>query len=315
MTITEERPATASSDAVHRRRRRAGKPRTKRVPRPRSTTTVVVGWVAAVIAVVAGWFVAYALAISSLQAGHDQAVLYSQFREELSGLSRQAPLGGDIAAGAPVALMTMPSIGLQNEVVVEGTAAGDLESGPGHSRSSVLPGQAGISVIYGRATLFGGPFGGIADAQPGQTITMRTGQGESDYVVEDVRRAGDPFPGPLAAGAGQLTLVSAEGSGWRSGWAPDHVVYVDAALKSKSFPVPPGRVAVVPTSERALQGDPSALYTLILWLPLLAAAGAAVVWAQQRWGRWQAWLVGVPIVLACLWGVSETAVRLMPNLM
>jgi len=41
----------------------------------------------------------------------------------------------------------------------------------------------------------------------------------------------------------------------------------------------------------------------------------AIAWAFERWGRWQTWLVGAPLVLAALWGVSETAVQLLPNLM
>jgi hypothetical protein len=43
-----------------------------------------------------------------------------------------------------------------------------------------------------------------------------------------------------------------------------------------------------------------------------AVAGAA--WAQARWGGSQAWLVFVPIILAALWGASESAVELLPNL-
>jgi sortase A len=38
------------------------------------------------------------------------------------------------------------------------------------------------------------------------------------------------------------------------------------------------------------------------------------VWAWLRWGRWQTWLVGLPLCLAVLWGISENALLLLPNL-
>jgi sortase A len=45
--------------------------------------------------------------------------------------------------------------------VVEGTASSDLLDGPGHLRSTVLPGQVGTSVVMGRAKTYGAPFGAI----------------------------------------------------------------------------------------------------------------------------------------------------------
>jgi sortase A len=266
------------------------------------------------MAFVLAWFVFYALVLSALQEGHSQAVLYSQLREELAAQEQTAPLGGQITPDAPVALLDIPTAGVHNAVVIEGTAAGDLMRGPGHKRDTALPGQAGTSVIYGRAMFFGGPFRRIADALPGQAITVTTAEGKSSYVISDVRHAGDPLPQPLAAGGGRLTLATADGSGWRAGWAPTATVYVDANLVGKAFPTPPGRLSAVPIAESAMQGDPSALFLVVLWLPLLSIAALAAVWAQSHWGRWQAWVLGMPIVLAALWGVSEAAVQLLPNL-
>ena len=179
----------------------------------------------------------------------------------------------------------------------------------------MLPGQVGTSVIYGRATLFGGPFGDLTHAKPGDQITMLTGQGKSTYLVTDVRRPGDPFPAAVAATSGRLTLATADGESWQNGFTPKNAVYVDATLQGKAFPVPSTPIAAVPKAEQAMQNDPSALYSLVLWLPLLALVCGGLVWAQERWGRWQSWLVGAPVLLAALWGVSQTAVRLLPNLM
>jgi sortase A len=284
------------------------------MPRPAaSTASAVLTFGLTVLSLMLAWFVFFTLVVSSLQHGHRQAVLYSELREELA--METAPLGGVIKPGAPIALMTFAAAGVKDEVIVEGTAAGDLNNGPGHKRDTPLPGQAGVSVVYGRANLFGGPFGDITKAHPGDRIAVVTGEGEAAFVVNDVRRAGDPFPVPLAAGGARLTLVTAEGAGWRSGWAPSRAVYVDATMNGTAFVTPPGRPSGVPKAEIAMNHDVSALYALVLWLPMLLFGLVGAVWAQLRWGRWQAWLVGLPVVLAGLWGVSETAVQLLPNLM
>ena len=258
------------------------------------------------------WFLLYAFVLTPLQARHDQSVLYSQLREELA--AETAPLGGVIKPGSPIASMDMPTAGIHREIVVQGTSSGDLTAGPGHLRDSVLPGQPGTSIIMGRAALFGAPFGSIAKVHPGAEITFTTGEGVAEYVVLDVRHTGDPGPAPVASGGGGLLLVTADGAGWRSGWAPSQAVYVDAKLVGKTFGTNSGGLSSVPTSELPMKGDSSALYVLLLWLPLLLGAGVAVSWAFARWGRWQAWVIGVPLLLATLWGVSKVAVQLLPNL-
>lgn len=278
-------------------------------PEPRSTTGAMVAWAAGALSVVIVWAVVYGLWLSALTQHHDQDVLYAQFRQQVAEAT--APIGGAIEPGRPVGVMSMPSVGLRDEVIVEGTAADQLTSGPGHRRDTPLPGQAGVSLVYGRATLFGGPFGDIARARAGDTITVRTGEGLAKYVVDGVRRQGDPFPATLAAGAGRLTLVTAEDSALTTG----RTLFVDASLASKPFGTPSGRPAAVPTYETAMQSDSAALFPLVLWLALLLGAVVAGVWAQTRWGRRQTWLVAVPVVLAALWGATETAVQLLPNLM
>jgi len=283
---------------------------------PPNPTRIGLAWVLAVLSLLALWFVLFATVLSSLQEARNQHNAYALFREELTQLSpRVAPLGGTISPTAPVALINAPELGLSNVVIVEGTAAGDLTHGPGHKRDTPLPGQAGVSVVLGRAQLFGGPFGRIVSARAGALITVTTGQGEAHFRVEQVRRAGEPFPLPLADGEGRLTLATAAGGGWLNGWVPERAVYVDAKLQDKVFPAPAGRPAVVPSAETTMHGDSAALFLLVLWLPVLILAAVVLVWLQDRWGRWQTWLVGAPVVLAALWGVSQTAVQLLPNVM
>lgn len=285
----------------------------RRVRRPLSTSRLATIWVLATVSLLAGWFVVYAVALTPVEESHRQAVLYHALREDLA--LQTAPLGGQIAPGTPVALLDVPAAGIADAVVVEGTASGDLMNGPGHKRDTVLPGQIGVSVLYGRASLFAGPFGGISGLHTGDTIKATTGQGVFTYVVKGIRRAGDPFPQPLAVGAGRLTLVSAEGNGRFGFLAPQAVVYVDAELNGQAQPTLPGRPAAVPKAEQAMKGDPSALLPLALALPLLLGAIVFVVWSRNRWGGWQTWVIGVPILVAALWATSQAAVQLLPNLL
>jgi sortase A len=253
--------------------------------------------------------------LSGLQEQRAQHELYSQLRGLLDPSSTVAPpTGGAIRPGTPVALLSSPGLAGQSEVVVEGTSAGDLLSGPGHLRDSPLPGQAGQAVLLGRAALAGGPFHDVADLTVGSALTVRTGQGLFHYRVVDRRVAGDPVPRMPASG-GLLTMVTSQGSGLIGHFAPDRIVYVDAALVGKPAPAPAGRPIAVPTAELPGHGDPSVWPLVVLWLIGLLAAAGAVVWAWLRWGRWQSWLLGIPILVGMLWGTADYAVRLLPNVL
>jgi sortase A len=284
-----------------------------RARRPLGHVTAAVTCSALVLSILSVWAFLYLLFISPLEESRAQQRLYTTFREQLGAIT--APIGGVIAPGAPVALIHIPAIGLGDTVVVEGTSSGDLRSGPGHLRDSPLPGQIGVSVLYGRGATFGGPFKSIPALQPGNTITATTGQGSFVYQVTDVRVAGDPLPAPVGAGRSGLMLVTVQSSGWRSGWSPGQIVYVDAALLGEAVPAPPGHVGAVPKVETPMQADTGTLVTLVLWLQLLAITACAVVWAYFRWGGWQMWLVGAPALLGVLWGATSNAAALLPNLL
>lgn len=281
--------------------------------RPRSAARVITSWVLVTISLLSAWSVAYALGLSSIQENRSQTQLYASFRESLA--DPQSEPTGAITPGSPVALLQSSRAGLGDLVVVEGTSSGDLQAGPGHLRDTVLPGQPGVSVVMGRSATFGAPFQHVTALRPGDLLTLTTAQGSFRYRVDRVRRAGDPLPVPLAAGAGRLTLVTSQATGWRSGWAPSGTVYVDATLQGAAVAIPPGRPASVPGAELPMRGDPSALMPLVLWLQALALVGLGTVWARARWGSWQTWLAGGPLLLAALWGVSTTAIQLLPNLL
>lgn len=264
------------------------------------------------IAALALWIVGYLVVVAPVQQDRAQQVLYSKFREQVALAT--APIGGVIAPGEPVAVLDVPGLALR-EVVAEGTASSDLLGGPGHRRDTPLPGQAGVSILYGRGGTFGGPFGQIGTLRKGDRVNAVTGQGTFEYRVDAVRRTGDPVPQPLAEGAGRLTLVTAEGEGRFADISRDETVYVDATLLDEAVPAPGGRPNLIPQPERAMQPDPSALVPLVLWLQALAFAMGLFVWARARWGRWQTWMVGVPVILALLWRATEYAAQLLPNLM
>jgi sortase A len=170
-------------------------------------------------------------------------------------------------------------------------------------------------VLYARSVTFGAPFAKITALQPGDEIWAVTGQGRFLYRVTDVRRAGDPVPQQPAPGSSQLTLVTSESHGWRNGWAPTQAVYVDAVLaEPKTAAESPGHVQAVPDEESSMHGDTSSLIATVFWLQALLLAAIGIVWAWRRWGAWQTWIVGTVVVIALLWGASDSAVQLLPNL-
>jgi sortase A len=264
------------------------------------------------LAVLAVWFVLYALYFSSLQESHNQHVMYTRLRAYLG--SEKVPFGGVIKAGTPVMYITSPAIGL-HAVVVEGTSSKELAKGPGHFPATPFPGQAGTSKIFGRSATFGSPFGKVNSLRPGQLITVTTGQGVYTFTVIDVRGPGDPKPSPAQLGVASISLETSVGSGWRSGWAPTHAILADAAMtKGTVQPTPPDQPTGVVKADRPLAGDTGDLVPLVLWLQAMVLLAGALTYAHGKWSAWQMWLVGLPTVLAVLWGATSTALLLLPNL-
>jgi LPXTG-site transpeptidase (sortase) family protein len=207
--------------------------------------------------------------------------------------------------------MSIPALGL-SDTVVEGTSGRALMDGPGHRRDTPLPGQQGISVIYGRQAAYGGVFGDITKLQPGDTITITTGQGASTYQVIDVRRAGDKAPAMKSATAGRLTLVTAAGLPFASGG----VVRVDADLEGKTQPTPQPvlRIGSLTSGEDPMASDSSGWLPMALLLELVLAVGVLLVLALRRWGKWHTWIVGVPVIMLLGIEIAKQVVLVLPNL-
>lgn len=258
-------------------------------------------------------FVAYVVLVGSVRHDRGQDLLYAQVRERLAAI--EMPTGGVIEPGAPVGVLEIPGLGL-NEVVVEGTAGTQLVDGPGHLRTSPLPGQPGVAVLMGRAATFGGPFRDIAALREGDEVVATTGQGRFTYRVDGVRRDGDPLPPPPAAGSGRMLLTSAEGTDlFGLSLRPDRTVFVDATLIDRAASAGADQPMSLLPEELPLRRDESALVPLVLWLQALLVSVVGFAWARVRWGRLETWFVGTPVVLAASWQVySWAAVVVLPNL-
>jgi LPXTG-site transpeptidase (sortase) family protein len=268
----------------------------------------------AILATVCLGFVATMSFLGALRAHRDQVTSYDNFRYDLANgtapVAQTDENGVLLAPGTPVALIDIPALGV-HQVVSEGTTSGVLMSGPGHRRDTLLPGQAGVSVIYGRRAAYGGPFRDLGSLKPGDEIVTTTGQAVSKFRVVDVRRAGAPLP--PAAQKGRLVLITADGRPW----VPNGVIAVDADLQTDAQPANQRVItnATLSNAELPLQGDPAAWVSLLLWTQLLLIVAVAVAFAWARWGRWEAWLLGIPIALAVGIATASQAAQLLPNLM
>lgn len=284
-------------------------------PPTTAATYKLSGTVATLIGIVLIGFLGHSTLISALRYEREQIVLTEQFRYELANGSApvaQIDAEGDVyPLGTPVSFISIPVLGIQDSVIVEGTTSRALTSGLGHRRDTVLPGQAGSSVIYGRQNTYGGIFGHLSELKAGDTITTITGQGESTFTVTDIRLGGEG-PAALPADGSRLTLVSTIGMPF----LPDAIIRVDAVKTEDSYPAPvsimlPGYLM---DSETLLGTDDSAYLPLLLLVELAAVFIFIAAWSRRFWGRWATYVVSTPVLLAVGIGIGEHVIILLPNL-
>jgi sortase A len=257
------------------------------------------------LAVVVLGFVGYLYFLSGVQEARSQAVLYQRLQAQLAQIGGiVAPLG-PTAPGSPIAILDIPSIGIHDMVVVEGTSPENLMLGPGHLRDTPYPGQAGVSEIFGRRATFGGPFARLDQLQPGAFIETITGQGESTYTVAAVGNSKERI---VDSAPNRLLLFTAS-----SPVIPSYYVEVDAHLTTAPRPSP-GVVHEINAPEQVLAGDDGALVLTWTWALALILVSAVGTLAVTRWSPWAAYLVIVPIALAVLWNLYENLAALLPNL-
>ena len=217
-----------------------------------------------------------------------------------------------LADGAPVAQLVIEKLNL-NEVVVEGTDSNSLRSGVGHRRDTVLPGQEGMTVLFGRAWTYGAPFGQLSTLEVGDEIVTYTGQGKSTYKVTGLRRAGDQGLAPVKAGSNHLVLTTAEGEFF----TPTSVLRVDAVLQGTAFEtgLRETKWGDIPAEGRELGIDTRYSWALGLCMLLLALVQLLGMWSMRRFGPAKTWLVFAPALAFSLLLTIDQATRLLPNLL
>ncbi|MFW3171997.1 class E sortase [Geodermatophilus sp. CPCC 206100] len=142
-------------------------------------------------------FVVYELWVTDLQSAAAQEDLTTELREEWS---REAPAAravpGELTDGEAFAFLHIPRLGEDYaRAVVEGTAAEDLEQGPGHYRDTAMPGEQGNFAVAGHRVGRGSPFLELDEMRPGDPIIVETADSWFVYRV-----LGDPVTGDLAGG-------------------------------------------------------------------------------------------------------------------
>ncbi len=248
-------------------------------------------------------FLGYVYGLSQLSEQRAQSNLRKSFAHALG--QAVAPVG-PVTPGTPVAALSIPRLGLRQTIVVEGTSAQDLTLGPGHRRDTVLPGQTGVSVIYGRRVSFGGPFEHLMQLQVGDQITVTTGQGVARYRVSSFGDATHPAP---ANSTNRLVLATADSTGW-----PHASVTVSADLVTTPQAAGPARPPI-PSDEQSMAGGAGAsALAALLWSQALLAVAILVPLASVRWSPVATYICAAPLVLAVVWNLYENAPCALPNL-
>jgi LPXTG-site transpeptidase (sortase) family protein len=291
-------------------------PERPRAPRRAGQHPWVVGAAALGLAILfaLGFFV-YLFGLSGLSEARAQTAMFKNFVYQLQQATApvqpyttgangaQTPL----ADGTPVAALNIPELGLNDVVVVEGTTSRDLALGPGHTASSALPGQSGVSFIYGKDAPNGAPFAHLMQLNRGDKFTVTTGQGTATYEVMSFGTSVKPAP---ADSSNRLVLETAAAGIW-----PSSAVQVSADLVSQPQLNPDNWPTVIPPEDSYMASDISdGIIPLMLWSQALLIAVIISTIATYRWSRWATYLVMAPVILALTWCVYQNLAVLLPNL-
>jgi sortase A len=291
---------------------------------------IVVGWLFGIL--VGTVIVLYAL--SPLFQQRDQHKLLGSYRAAVRQASLEATgLYGETlpveppATGAPVGILEIGQLHLQ-QVVTEGAGPAQTETGPGHVPGTAGLGQPGNAAIVGRRSAFGGVFSGLASLRPGEPIVVTTTEGQSLYVVSQVRsvtlttatvatspglglgqsasatpEAPARIPGSIGvdnlygpSSNNRLTLVT---SGSLAPWNTGSASVVVATMKTAPFTPTPQQARSTSEDGRAAASGAWAPALLALLAFGLVAWGA--VWIYRRGPVRTAYLISTaPLVVATI---------------
>jgi sortase A len=156
---------------------------------PRAITIAVAVWLGATFTVV--MLVLYG--VGPMLEQRDQTALLADYRVEVRQAAAQTNglPGVELPtrapeSGSPVAIIDIPAMKLE-QVVVEGVGPQQTRRGPGHVPGTAGLGQPGNSAIVARRSTFGGPFRPLGTLEEGDEILVTTTQGQSIYVVTEIR--------------------------------------------------------------------------------------------------------------------------------
>ena len=115
-----------------------------------------------------------------------------------------ATSGREIRRGAPVARLVIPAIDL-DEIVLEGVGPVELNGGPGHFPGSVLPGEAGNSIVSAHRDRH---FRRVGELGVGSRIRTETREGVTEWVITERRIVSRDTPSLFEESEVTLTLTT-----------------------------------------------------------------------------------------------------------
>jgi sortase A len=268
----------------------------------------VVGISITTVGVVLALFLVYLYGFSALTGSRGQNELLHSLtgnpKAVFSLASNRLP-----ADGQPVAIMTIPSIGL-HQAIIEGTSPADLQKGPGLvslNGLSGLPGEEGTAIIAGRRVSFGGPFAKLGSLTTGDQIKVTDGAGTFAFAVTGVSDVSNGTVSVPESGTSWLALVTSN-----SAWQPSGKLVVTARIEGT-----PARQAVASTTSYSLPnlaGDPAAGILAAVWALVFLAVLCGMFLAIRRWRQvWVSWLLAAPLLLACGLFACESLARCLPS--
>jgi len=286
----------------------AGSPKERTRSSSRKPRAELVGFGMTVAGLLLAMFLLYLYVFSALTGTRNQ----NQLLHSLTGDPRaifSLASGHEPRNGQPVAILSIPSIGL-HQAVVEGTTAADLQMGPGLVESSGisgLPGEPGDAVIAGRRVSFGAPFGGLTGLQTGSVIQVVDGAGAFKFEVTKVETVSQGQLAVPSYGRSWLTLVTSNSS-----WLPTGRLVVVARIVGQ-----PASAKGNPSSREALPsfaGDPAAGILAALWALAFICVLGFMAFAIRRWRQtWVSWILAAPVLLACGLFACESLARCLPS--
>jgi len=144
-----------------------------------------------------------------------QALEQRHFERAKADTAAAAPAEGD-----PMGEIRIPRLGL-TAMFAQGDSAAILQHAVGHVADTALPGAVGNVVLAGHRDTFFRPLKGV---RAGDVITLRTGAGEFEYLVESTTVVPPSAVDVLQARGGRtLTLITCYPFGYL-GSAPDRFI-------------------------------------------------------------------------------------------